>query len=332
MSVSDTMARLTGPMPNVLPDKEALFRSLFDAFTNGDQDTFRALVHEDLEIAPTEHWAPPGTTYHGEAGLLALISAPEPVFPGLEVTVHESRDLGAWLLVRMTIHVPPRDGQPSSTHDATWIYYFEDGRLRRALGFNTEAEALEAAERPTPEEFQVAFHHAPRSIMLLDDEGRFREVNLGASKFFGADSASLRGRPLTDFVPKARLPSFRSLWGAFIDGAPMAADSTLCDGAGTSHAVELRGKSNYIPGRHLLVFTLRDGEPGSHSRMSTLTPREREVFQLLALGFSGREIADRLVLSPDTVRTHVQNGIGRLGAKTRAQAIALALTRGEISL
>lgn len=63
-----------------------------------------------------------------------------------------------------------------------------------------------------------------------------------------------------------------------------------------------------------------------------LTEREREVFRLLALGFNAPEIADRLFLSPATVRTHVQNGIARLGAETRVQAIALALTRGEISL
>jgi DNA-binding NarL/FixJ family response regulator len=104
------------------------------------------------------------------------------------------------------------------------------------------------------------------------------------------------------------------------------------DGAGVSHPISMQGKANYLPGRHLVVFAPRDkaGTPGSGR--PTLTPREREIFQLLALGFTGREIAAQLVLSPDTVRTHVQNGIGRLGAKTRGQAIAISLTRGEISL
>lgn len=63
-----------------------------------------------------------------------------------------------------------------------------------------------------------------------------------------------------------------------------------------------------------------------------LTSREREVFQLLAEGLTAPQIADRLVLSPATVRTHVQNGIERLGAKTRIQAISIALERDEISL
>ena len=63
-----------------------------------------------------------------------------------------------------------------------------------------------------------------------------------------------------------------------------------------------------------------------------LTPREREVFQLLAHGLNGWEIADQLSISPDTVRTHIRNGVLRLGAKTRVQATALALVRGEIEL
>lgn len=62
-----------------------------------------------------------------------------------------------------------------------------------------------------------------------------------------------------------------------------------------------------------------------------LTPRERQVFQLLARGFTGPEIAEQLVVSPETVRTHVQNGVERLGASTRVQAVAIAISRGEIA-
>jgi DNA-binding CsgD family transcriptional regulator len=63
-----------------------------------------------------------------------------------------------------------------------------------------------------------------------------------------------------------------------------------------------------------------------------LTAREREIFQLLGRGMTGPEIARQLVLSPATVRTHVQNGVTRLNAKTRLHALAMALKRGEIQL
>lgn len=55
--------------------------------------------------------------------------------------------------------------------------------------------------------------------------------------------------------------------------------------------------------------------------------REREVLALLASGATDREIAQLLELSPATVQTHVRNAKAKLGARTRAQAVALALQR-----
>jgi DNA-binding CsgD family transcriptional regulator len=62
-----------------------------------------------------------------------------------------------------------------------------------------------------------------------------------------------------------------------------------------------------------------------------LTRREREVLGLLAGGMSGAQIAAELFLSPETVRTHIRNAMGKLGASTRSQAVALALQRDEIT-
>lgn len=61
-----------------------------------------------------------------------------------------------------------------------------------------------------------------------------------------------------------------------------------------------------------------------------LSVREREILGLLAEGMSGTAIAERLVLSPETVRTHVRNATRKLGAATRSQAVAMALSRGDI--
>jgi DNA-binding CsgD family transcriptional regulator len=56
-----------------------------------------------------------------------------------------------------------------------------------------------------------------------------------------------------------------------------------------------------------------------------LTPREREIFALLAEGLNAQRVAERLVLSPFTVRTHIRNAKDKLGAKTTGQAIAIAV-------
>ncbi|HEV3001312.1 MAG TPA: response regulator transcription factor [Solirubrobacteraceae bacterium] len=61
-----------------------------------------------------------------------------------------------------------------------------------------------------------------------------------------------------------------------------------------------------------------------------LTAREREILQLIASGRSGEAVAEELFLSGETVRTHVRNAVAKLGASSRAHAVAIALQRGEI--
>ena len=59
-----------------------------------------------------------------------------------------------------------------------------------------------------------------------------------------------------------------------------------------------------------------------------LTPREAEVLKLIAAGLSNREIADRLVLSNATVKTHVNRIFYKTGARDRAQAVRYAYQHG----
>ncbi len=63
---------------------------------------------------------------------------------------------------------------------------------------------------------------------------------------------------------------------------------------------------------------------------STLSPREREILQLLAEGYSSKEIAEKLVISPSTVHTHRSNLMEKLGLRTRYELIQFARERGLI--
>ena len=67
-------------------------------------------------------------------------------------------------------------------------------------------------------------------------------------------------------------------------------------------------------------------------RQPTLSVREREIIQLLAEGLTGEEVADRLVLSSETIKTHIRNAMTKLEARNRVHAIAIALRAGEITL
>jgi DNA-binding NarL/FixJ family response regulator len=67
------------------------------------------------------------------------------------------------------------------------------------------------------------------------------------------------------------------------------------------------------------------GGPGMRPVRSRLTDREWEVLDLLVREYGTEDIADELVLSTETVRSHIKNLLRKLGVSTRADAIALAV-------
>ncbi|MGP4016287.1 response regulator [Saccharopolyspora sp. 5N708] len=65
-----------------------------------------------------------------------------------------------------------------------------------------------------------------------------------------------------------------------------------------------------------------------HPQLHALTEREREVLGLVAEGLNNEEIAQRLVVSPATARTHVSRAMTKLGARDRAQLVVFAYQSG----
>jgi len=74
-----------------------------------------------------------------------------------------------------------------------------------------------------------------------------------------------------------------------------------------------------------------DGVRPREARLEPLTPREREILQLLAQGQRTAQIASTLHIAKNTVRSHVQTVLSKLGAHSRLEAVALARRRGLLS-
>jgi DNA-binding NarL/FixJ family response regulator len=93
------------------------------------------------------------------------------------------------------------------------------------------------------------------------------------------------------------------------------------------------GEALLSPGvtrRVIAEFALRARRPPQTELLDALTVREREVMGLVAEGLSNAQIADRLVVSPATAKTHVNRAMAKLGARDRAQLVVLAYESGLV--
>ncbi|MFF3996514.1 LuxR C-terminal-related transcriptional regulator [Streptomyces cyaneofuscatus] len=76
------------------------------------------------------------------------------------------------------------------------------------------------------------------------------------------------------------------------------------------------------------LTTARKHRTESEELVESLTPREREVLRCMVAGLGRKAVAERLFLSPHTVRTHMQNVLGKLGVHSTLAAVALARRAG----
>ncbi|RNL66175.1 DNA-binding response regulator [Nocardioides marmoriginsengisoli] len=139
-----------------------------------------------------------------------------------------------------------------------------------------------------------------RVVMLTTfelDEYVFEALRLGASGFL-----------LKDADPVSLLDAIRVV----ADGGSLLAPSV------TRRVIEQFGAVTATP----------DANPDLTARIAELTEREREIVGWVATGRSNQEIAAELVLSPDTVRTHVSRAMVKLRARDRAQLVVFAIQSG----
>ncbi len=188
--------------------------------------------------------------------------------------------------------------------------------------------------------FAAIFSGSANPMMICDNERRYLEANDAALAILRLTHDDVVERRIDDVTPPENLSGMEQMWAQFLDAGSMAGQFEMLRSDGSRVMVSFNATANVVPGVHLTIFidstNLDSGLPieledEEHEPSGTvMTPREREVLRLVAYGFTGNEIAEKCGISPDTVRVHVRNAIRKLGARTRAQAIGIAVSRGEI--
>jgi DNA-binding CsgD family transcriptional regulator len=166
-------------------------------------------------------------------------------------------------------------------------------------------------------------------MLILDDDAVYTDANEALCRAVTRTRDQVVGQRLGFLSAPERRDAAYGLWRRLLDERRLFVGWEVPQPDGSVLGVEIMATTDVPePGRHVAVC-LPASPPRPKGRLS---PRELEVTRLLARGLSGEQIAERLYLSPETVRTHIRNAMERLQAHTRAQLVAVAMEADLISL
>jgi PAS domain S-box-containing protein len=175
-------------------------------------------------------------------------------------------------------------------------------------------------------------------VSLHDVDGRFVHMNAAAERASGYSNAQMVGRHITDLlVPEGRDIVESQFRRAVERGEPTDFETVFADAGGQFRGVRAQHlplrEGETIVGVLTLAFDVRRPPTASFQLKPDprLTPRQREILELIAAGLSTTEVARELTLAPDTVRNHLRNASKELRAHTRVEAIATAQRLGLLA-
>jgi DNA-binding CsgD family transcriptional regulator len=194
------------------------------------------------------------------------------------------------------------------------------------------------AARGDPERVRLLLLNSAVPMVLYDDARRYVDANAAAEAALGTSREELLQRRLDDLTPAHLMPELIAGWARLIETGVWAGPLNSGEpGNRTWLGIVYFCLANIQPGRHFNAFAPM-GWPGAHTSAELaeppgavhLSPRELEVLQLAADGRNGPGIAEALVISPATVRTHFENVYHKLSVTDRAAAVAKAMRYGLI--
>jgi PAS domain S-box-containing protein len=176
---------------------------------------------------------------------------------------------------------------------------------------------------------------ARQTRSLLDEQRIYLEANAALCELLGASRDEIVGAQADRFVAPEELTTLRREWRQLWESGDWVCERTLVRVDGSRIHCHYAARTGEIAGRRLAVVVWigagSEEEAAPRVQLGGLTAREREVLSLVALGHTSAQIAEQLIISTETVRTHVRNAMAKTGARTRAQLVAMALADRHIA-
>lgn len=178
--------------------------------------------------------------------------------------------------------------------------------------------------------FWLVFDRTANPVVLLDEQRRIVDLNAAALTLLRAPRGEMVGASMVDSIRPSERELAETEWKAFLVSGEYSGTRDMIRGDGTEARVSFAASLGMVGGRRLAIYVaMVEGEQPlerpPEGDESPLTSREQEIVTLIALGRETTEIAAELHISAETVRSHVRNAMGKLGAHTRAQLVAIAL-------
>lgn len=205
---------------------------------------------------------------------------------------------------------------------------------------------------PADSGFFAIFDRSRNPMLLADDDRHYVRVNQAACDLVGYAQDELLRLRIDDLSVPGMKDSMDDVWAAFLQQGGSIGVFPILRADGSEVLVEFNATANVQPGLHLSIFIdpVEAGDPAGLDADATggplmqepvdavrqqsgtlLTDDERTVMSLLALGQTWHEIADDMEIDLATVRSLTESAMGKLGARTRAHAVSVAMRVGEIT-
>ena len=185
--------------------------------------------------------------------------------------------------------------------------------------------------------FWAAFERSANPMSLLTPDRVIVAVNKAFEKASGYAADEIGGRRADFLVAPEYWKRIEADWVELKRRGRICGSRELVTASGDRLRIQFALQQEVVTGRGLVLFVVLEEQfrpmtrpDGSEEPAGKLSPRELEVVREIAMGRRAHEIGAELFISTSTVQSHVRNAMKKVGARSQAQLVAIAIATGVL--